>query len=193
MAKVRNPIQAQRDRVEVARLYLQGYTQLQIADKLEIDQSTVCRDLQVIKRQWRQEALGHANELIQAELERLRLIEQQAWDAWNHSRQNTIGATVHEQLQEALGGNVATRSRTDSKVGENSYLETILKVIQQRVKILGLDANTQAKANDIVREQINDFLRKLRSFLSDAEWQPIKNFILANAENSPAKMPSKAH
>ncbi len=188
MAKVRNPIQAQRDRVEVAKLYLQGYTQLQIADKLEIDQSTVCRDLQVVKRQWQQQALGHANELIQAELERLRLIEQQAWEAWNHSRQNTIGATVHEQLQEALGGNVATRSRTDSKVGENSYLETILRVIQQRVKILGLDANNQMKADNIVREQINDFLRKLRCCLSDAEWEPVKNFILANAENSPARI-----
>ena len=53
----RSKIQRDRDRATVAELRLKGWTQQQIADYLEVDQSTISRDLRVLEQQWKESAL----------------------------------------------------------------------------------------------------------------------------------------
>lgn len=90
MAKPRSKIQRDQDLAIVAELRLKGYTQLQIADHLEVTQATVCRDLKTLEKQWRESALRDFDVDRVMTLKKLELAEKEYWAAWERSQQKLM-------------------------------------------------------------------------------------------------------
>lgn len=142
----RPKIQRDRDRATVAELRLKGWTQQQIADYLEVDQSTISRDLRALELQWKESALRDFDLDRAMELERLRLAEREYWQAWERSQQSKE-TSIREQLRNAVaseegtiagGGRVKIATRTEQKTGEAVFLSGVVKCIELRSKLLGL-------------------------------------------------------
>ncbi len=152
MARPRSEIQRVKDRQVVGELLLKGCNQAQIAQLLEVAPSTICRDVAAIKAEWRQQAMADIYELQQQELERLRLVEHEAWLSW------------------------------ETQKGQGSFnpifLEVIRRVIGQRAKILGLEANVMQRVQMLTRQNLQMFLESLRSRLSPEAWLELKSAIV---------------
>lgn len=131
----RSAAQIARDRVIIARMYLQQSTQMEIAQKLELDQATISRDLQDIQEEWRKSTLIDMNEAKQRELARIDQLEREAWDAW----QRSIGEKVEKTKKIKEDGTDET-VRTYDEAGDPRYLSVIAECIEKRMKILGLNA-----------------------------------------------------
>ena len=91
MAANRTPSQRAFDRAFVARLCLEGLTQVQIAAMLSeetgrpVTQQTVSRDLVAVREEWRTAALASTEQRVGEELARLDLLERTYWEAYKRS------------------------------------------------------------------------------------------------------------
>lgn len=139
----RTKLQRQLDRETVARLTLQGWSQLDIAQFLEIDQSTVSRDLKAIQQQWKESAIRDFDLDRQQELQRLSMLEKEYWKGWERSQQGKETslteklATGKDEAGNPLG-RVKLATRTEQRIGEPAFLNGIQRVIDARCKLLGL-------------------------------------------------------
>ena len=124
-------------RCTVAKLTLRGKSQYEIARELNVNQSTVCRDLGEIAKEWRSHAVRDLSEARGQELDRIGRLENEAWDAWERSKQ-------HREVQvtgQTIGPNGDTSRaeiRKEGSVGDPRFLERIAWCISERCKILGL-------------------------------------------------------
>ena len=127
-------------RRQIVSLYLQGISQATIAEQLAISQSTISVDLKAIRKQWRESAIRDFDELRSIELEKLHLLECEAWSAWKRSQKPAQSAVVT--------GEGATQRSTKSmrnQVGDPRFMAIISQCIAQRRGLLALDilpANT---------------------------------------------------
>jgi hypothetical protein len=103
------------DRATIARRYLQGRTQAEIAAELGMTQQMVSYDLQVVRQRWRQSGIRDLDEAKAIELAKLDELERTYWEAWRASVQA-------------------------APPGTPTYLQGVLGCIDRRVKLLGLDA-----------------------------------------------------
>jgi hypothetical protein len=127
-----------RRREHVADLYIQGHTQVAIAEKLGVKQPTISQDLTAIRKLWRESSIRNFDEAKELELQKLDRVEREAWAAWERSQKPTQSATVE-------GDGVPKRSRKtiSQRNGDPRYLDTVLKCVAARRAILGLDAPTK--------------------------------------------------
>lgn len=125
-------------RQQCADLYVQGWTQAQIAEELNVVQSTVSSDLQALRTQWRESGIRDFDLSRAIELEKLDRIEREAWDAWERSKRPAQSAVVSGDA-----GNQQTRRSTKSQIGDPRFLDLINKCIAQRRALLGLDTPLQ--------------------------------------------------
>ncbi|MBD1845327.1 hypothetical protein H6F89_18330 [Cyanobacteria bacterium FACHB-63] len=154
----RPKIQRDRDRATVAELRLKGWTQQQIADYLELDQSTISRDLKALEERWKESSLRDFDAERGMQLDRLDLLEREYWSAWERS-QESKETSIREQLRNAIAdeqgttagsGRVRMSTRTEEKIGDPQFLNGIGKVISERSKLLGLypDGHRDRSAED---------------------------------------------
>ena len=121
-------------RQQVSELYLQGASQTDIAEQLGIAQSTVCEDLKRICRKWQEAALRDFAELRSRELQKLDLVEREAWAGWQRSQKPSQSAVLTGE-----GGAQHSRKTLKNQVGDPRFLEQVNKCILQRRALLGLD------------------------------------------------------
>lgn len=158
-SKKRNSLRRDERRAIVARRYLQGVFQSDIAEEVGVTQSTVSKDIKYIQEQWRSSALIDFNEAKQRELERIDALEEQAWKAWFRSceirkrtdhRVKGIQAKPKEYEVDDKGKlvhkkpkihplEVDTKTTTFQRDGDPRWLATIQRCIQLRIKLLALD------------------------------------------------------
>jgi hypothetical protein len=133
-------------RAQVAKLYLQGYRrQDDIAEKLGVDRATVSRDLKVVNERWKEAGVRDLDQAKGQELERLALLEQESWAAWEASKQARETSTT-EQVTGGEGERYRAALRKEGQTGDPRYFTAILSCIAIRSKILGL--NAPKKPND---------------------------------------------
>lgn len=137
MSQAQRNVKVESRRTDVARLYLRGKSQQQIADELEVTRKTVWSDIQAIRAEWKKERLDDAEELINIELAKIDQMEAEAWAAWERSKQPTVQRVVLDADKEGAG--YKKRVKT-GQTGEPQYLAIVLKCCERRCKILGLDA-----------------------------------------------------
>lgn len=139
MSKARKKSAIARDRRNIARLYLKGELQADIAEQLGISQSTVSRDLSAIQKQWQEANIHDINERKSTELAKIDNLELEYWDAWKRSQED-----AELRTKKAVESNGETRKeaqeRIEGQVGNPAFLRGIEWCINKRCELLGLDA-----------------------------------------------------
>lgn len=120
-------------RAQVARLYVTGKLQNEIAAELSISTATVSRDIQDIREGWKQSALFDFHEALGHELARLDEIEREAWATYRESKNPTIRTSRVTSLSETKDGIVKT-----TRIGDPRYLQLALECGRERAKLCGL-------------------------------------------------------
>lgn len=123
-----------RRRQQIAELYLQGWTQTAIAERLTISQSMVSDDLKSIRREWRASAIRDFDLAQAEELQKLDRIEREAWAAWERSQKPAQSAVM-----DGAGAAQPTRKTIRTQYGDPRLLEVVLKCNAARRTMLALD------------------------------------------------------
>lgn len=153
----RTIIQRERDLVRTAELYLEGNSQVRIAEILSSERDyslnyrTIWKDLQEIHRRWRAAYIESTHTAKLRELAKLDRLEQEYWDAWRQSRADSLAVSQERETDEeeaVRGGMRPVARRTKSKTkkekrsGEVEFLKGIERCIEKRCTILGLNQHT---------------------------------------------------
>ena len=155
----RTDLQIARDRKEESRLYLLGYSQAAIAEKLNLNISTVRRDLGMIEKAWSESGVMNLNEMRLRELARIDVLEFEYWSEWEKSKEPLKTKTAKQTKRaggsskngksgaddiEETAGLVDVEStalvRTEERLGNPAYLAGVERCIEKRCRLLGLNA-----------------------------------------------------
>lgn len=153
-APKRTPFQIARDRAEIARLYLQGKFQHEIASTINSDpdrdytltQPMISYDLKAVQDDWRDSAVRDFDAAKAEAIAKIDELERTYWAAWLASRE-TKERTIQEQI-------VATTARTkavihkEEQVGDPRFLAGVQWCIDRRCKLMGLDAPLKIAPTD---------------------------------------------
>jgi hypothetical protein len=140
-APKRSQVQIERDRAEIARLYLQGVTQATIGERLDMTQQMVSYDLKAIRVRWRESALINFDEAKAAELAKIDNLEVTYWEAWERSLTEFKSKTIRAKgadIKKARA-NAEQTIKTEDRNGDPRYLEGVRWCIDRRIKLFGLD------------------------------------------------------
>lgn len=166
----REAAQVARDRKKIAGLYLKGWLQVDIAQEVGIDQSTVSRDLKAIRDEWLKSTLVDFNEAEGRELAKIDAVEVEAWAAFERSKEDR-----EISVQESVDGDSNRQKaqiRTEGRDGDPKWLEIVLKCSEQRRKILGIDAPVKSevtgKDGGPLHMNIENFMKAKQEL---AEWE----------------------
>ena len=128
-------------RRNVANLYLRGAWQPEIAKEVGVSQSTISRDLAVVRRQWLKEASKDYDAKVAQELAKIDAVELEAWTEWKKSKERE---RTKRMIKESRKGEVIQAIEetvtVETLLPEGRYLEIIQKCIARRCKLMGLDA-----------------------------------------------------
>jgi hypothetical protein len=124
-----------RRRQMVADLYVQGVSQMAIAERLNTSQATVSADLKQIRREWRESAIRDFDHAQDRELAKIDRLEREAWAAWERSQKPQQSAVI-----EGEGAQQPRRKMMRSQNGDPRYLELVHKCVAARCALLGLNA-----------------------------------------------------
>ena len=122
-------------RRQVADLYLQGWTQQQIAVEVSVGQGTISTDLKRIQKQWRESSVRDFDLAREVEIQKIDRIEREAWAAWERSKLPSQAATTTGDEHDRK-----TRRHVRNQYGDPRFLEQVNKCIASRRALLGLDA-----------------------------------------------------
>src|SRR5262245_1225417 len=120
-------------RRQVADLYLQGWTQMEIDAHLKVDQTTVSEDLKQVRAQWRESAVRDFDEARDVELKKIDRVEREAWAAWERSQKPAQSATTNDETNQRR-----TRRHVRNQYGDPRFLEVVNRCIAARCALLGL-------------------------------------------------------
>jgi hypothetical protein len=118
---------------QVAELYLQCWTQAEIAAHLGVHQSTVSNDLTVLEHEWRESAIRDFDLARAEELKKLERIEREAWAAWEQSKKPAQSAVMNGE-----GGAQTARKTIKNRHGDPRMMEIVIKCSAERSALLGL-------------------------------------------------------
>jgi len=142
--KQRSRLQREQDRQTISRMALQGKSQQEIANFLELDRSLVSREIKAVRQEWKAASLRDFDELKGRQLAELELVKAELWQAWEQSQavQETT-ATEKTALSsgagtKASGTKIRQLVRQQTKPGDLTFLSGIVTVVKEECKILGL-------------------------------------------------------
>lgn len=138
-ARTNNMILERRARVSDAMA--RGDTVVRIAQREKIGVSTALADMEAIRQTWLDRATINRELLIAAELNKLDVIEKEAWWAWERSK----GRREETQTERVDGRSSRAKVsvKTHDRDGDPRFLEVIRACIEDRRKLLGLDEPTK--------------------------------------------------
>lgn len=122
-------IRIEHRRAKVAHLYGRCVTPAEIAEQLGVSRSTVSKDLNVIREEWRRQLASSVEERLGDEIARLDAIEREAWEQWDRSKLDAESVTT---------GDSGECRTVKKQSGNPAYLDLIRKTIETRAKLTGL-------------------------------------------------------
>lgn len=158
--------QRERDFEIIERLYLEGHSTRQIAAKISengeytLSQAMIVKEIDRVRRRWREELGGELVLLKSAEMARLQRVESESWAEWHRSKLETT-KTVEEKRQGEDGGITGSvRREKAGQIGDPKFLDVITKCIMARIKLLGLESveggsNKEITVEDIIRTALS--------------------------------------
>ena len=128
------------------RLTRGGRRQFEVATELGISEATVSRDVKAIEAEWHQQAVKDVAERKAVELAKINLVEREAWEAWDRSKQDAETLRVRQR-----GTGEDTETETEkvvrSQYGDPRFLDVVLECVNLRWKLLGLDKASGASTS----------------------------------------------
>lgn len=159
----RTPGQRNEDLVLVAQMYIRGMTQKKIAAEVSsmrpysISDSQVFKDIQTIQARWQAAYLLDFNAHKAKELAHIDELERAYWIEWEESRKPKETVQTEKTTDQSTSGTAdkphSTYSREKIKAikqkrdGNVAYLQGVQWCIEQRCKILGLNAPQRYEVN----------------------------------------------
>jgi len=143
---IRSPATIDHHRKIIAELYLKQWRQVDIAEKLGIDQATVSRDLSAVRKMWRKDASLSFDAAKAQELARIDTLENEYWRQYEASQEEFVRTMTEKNLPPVTEGGRqkegTTKARVikETRIGDPRYLSGIQWCIEQRCKILGIEA-----------------------------------------------------
>jgi len=182
-ATKRTPFQINKDRALIAHLYSRGKRQDEIARILSEDQErgytltrqSVTRDIKIIQEGWLRASVASIGEVRARTLITLDEMEREAWEAFERSKAvktkrkaqtRTTAATTPGAPADPVS---QTAERLDEdQNGDPRWFELMLKVVDRRCKMLGLDAPVKVDYQDVSKripwkELTNDQIERIRN------------------------------
>ncbi|MEE4659019.1 MAG: hypothetical protein V2J89_01040 [Halieaceae bacterium] len=151
--KKRTVKERERDLAFIARHYLRGYSQNEIAVELgkatgtQVTRQQICYDLKKLQEQWREEQLEAIDELKARELAKLDHMEAEAWAAWERSKEQAEKTKKGRRTGGRNAGEYA-EVQVEERIGDPRYMDLVLKCVEKRTKLLGLDAPIKVAETD---------------------------------------------
>jgi hypothetical protein len=144
-AKKRTRAQREHDLRVIARLYLQGKTQQEIADHLnnerdyQLSRTQIKYDLKTLHQRWLASALVDYDAAQAVEIAKINQLEEEYWVAWERS----VGQRVTQTTRAFAGGERRSQSRAvilkrEDTVGDPRFLQGVQWCISKRIEILQL-------------------------------------------------------
>jgi len=137
--------QREKDLAELARRYLRGEHQADIAADLGVSQATISIDLKTLQRRWQESALVDIDEAKARELARVDNLEWEYWNAWERSCSERKVASAEVRAGDVQGKPHKSSVRKEQRDGNPAFLRGIEWCIDKRCRILGLDAPTRSE------------------------------------------------
>lgn len=134
----------------VAARYLRGEYQSQIAQDLGLTQAQISYDLTAIRAEWLKSSIRDFDALKSEQLAKIDQIEIESWQAWERSKA-VREITVTEATEGARPGRKAVM-RKEAQVGDPRFLERILKCVEQRCQLLGLNAPQKVDLRLVIQQ-----------------------------------------
>lgn len=130
-------------------MYCRGQTQQAIADYLELTRQQISYDLKIIFGRWRESATAAVEERKAAELEKINQLERTYWDAWERSlKPKESTRTSSTRAGTDRPDRLQAETRSEQRNGNPSYLAGVQWCIDQRCKILGINAPVKLAATN---------------------------------------------
>lgn len=139
-APKRTKHQRELDLERISAMYLTGLSQDEIARRVGVSQGQVSYDLKEIHRRWREQTTLNIDEAKQRELERIDVLERTYWDAWRLSKEERTKTRTSSKGQDK-----SASIEKESLTGNPAYLAGVQWCIEQRCKLLGLNAPTRTE------------------------------------------------
>ena len=176
-----------RDRLLVANYHLKGLTYVQIADELnnrhgvpyQLSAETIRRDYQANIEAWNEQALIPTGADIREQEERLRLVEVEAWAAWERSKDPAEQIKEVQKLKniydpdtgDVMDQVLATESiekLIKGQTGDVSFLSVILDCWDKRARLHGM-YTTKYQINANIKEE-KEITFKMYQNVSPTMW-----------------------
>lgn len=168
--KPRSASQIARDRRRISQLYLQGTLQVDIADQLGLDQSTISRDLKALHQEWLDSAMVDYDQAKAKELAKIDNLEMTYYQEWAASKEPIVKRKTAKRVNNP-GGDGGPDWRTTEATqeislgtGDPRFLQGVQWCIDRRCKLLGLDAPVKQLSKNIevnLSELDNSQLKRL--------------------------------
>lgn len=157
-ANFRSMTQKEHDKRVAIEMSLQGYYQDEIAETLGVSRSQVQYDLKQARAEWKERSIAEQTEAINAELERINLIEKNAWREYRRSmkdRNQVINRNKTSTMQGTAGNENEQQVTTEEQTGDPRYLTIINDCRKDRMKLLGIGTD---KMDLNVRDKTFEFI-----------------------------------
>lgn len=124
---------------DVIKLYLQGVSVRDIAKRVNVRASDVYMDLRFARKKWLKTIQASAEEYLTAEVEKINLIEAEAWEQWERSKLDAETKAIEKDVT----GKTTKKTRSiKGQCGDPRYLDVALKCIDKRCRMLKIGEYT---------------------------------------------------
>ena len=138
---------------------MQGWLQVDIAEELSLNQSTISRDLEHLYEVWRQSSLVDINKAKSEELAKVDRLEREYWQAWVHSCEDA--ETMRQEGTKTEEGKIKPDKvvkTAKGQAGDPRFLSGVQWCIDKRCEIFGIDAPKKIEQSGKLEiEYVNDW------------------------------------
>lgn len=149
-------------------MFLKGMSQMKIAAHFGVHRHTIGTDIDTIFKEWRASAVRDFEQHRMEMLEKLNLVESEAWGQWEQSKQDVVTTELAGDAEGAieLGAVIETtpvaapakiKHTRKGQCANASYMSIVLDCIEKRCNLLALYPPKNIKITD-PRRQLAEFL-----------------------------------
>jgi len=145
-APKRTQKQREADFVRLGEMYVKGWTHAAIAEVIGVSRQMISRDVKDLLQRWRDDTALAIDEYKVRELQKIDRMEREAWSAWERSCEGKEKKMQRRGM--TSGGEVDVKEQVlTATCGDPRFMDIILRCIDRRCKLLGLDAPQKVDAS----------------------------------------------